>query len=223
MQEPVSKKPETSTNGTRGRGRPRSERSHQAIIDATNQLLEERGFDNLTMDEVAERAGVSKATIYRRWPSKGTLAFDAFAAEFLARQPMPDTGSLKGDLTSRLRSWVRIVNGTATGRTLKALLSEAQRDDELAVVWREHFTKPVRAEAKLLVERAKARGEISQRTDADVLLDLVYGPLYHRLLQLSLAAQQPVRRGGRVDRPCRHSARDEGLRVTSHANSRPPR
>ena len=84
------------------------------------------------MDEIAQRAGVSKATIYRRWPSKGTLAFEAFAADFLARQLKPDTGSLKEDLTKRLRGWVRMVNGTVTGRTLKSLLAEVQRDDELA-------------------------------------------------------------------------------------------
>jgi AcrR family transcriptional regulator len=135
------------------------------------------------MDEIADRAGVSKATIYRRWPSKGTLVFEAFAADFLARQTGPDTGSLKGDLTTRLRTWVRIVNGTVTGRTLKALLAEIQRDEGLAVIWRDHFAGPVREESKNLVKRAVARGEISQRTDPDLLLDLLYGPMYHRLLQ----------------------------------------
>jgi AcrR family transcriptional regulator len=174
---------ETSENGPRGPGRPRSEQSHQAIIGATNELLAERGFADLTMDEIAERAGVSKATIYRRWPSKGTLVFEAFSADFLARQPAPDTGSLKGDLTTRLRTWVRIVNGTVTGRTLKALLAEIQRDEGLAVIWRDHFAGPVREESKNLVKRAVARGEISQRTDPDLLLDLLYGPMYHRLLQ----------------------------------------
>jgi AcrR family transcriptional regulator len=183
MQDLMPEITETSENGPRGPGRPRSEQSHQAIIGATNELLAERGFADLTMDEIAERAGVSKATIYRRWPSKGTLVFEAFSADFLARQPAPDTGSLKGDLTTRLRTWVRIVNGTVTGRTLKALLAEIQRDEGLAVIWRDHFAGPVREESKNLVKRAVARGEISQRTDPDLLLDLLYGPMYHRLLQ----------------------------------------
>ncbi len=183
MQEAMPEKSDTSENAPRGPGRPRSERSHQAIIGATNELLAERGFAELTMDEIAERAGVSKATIYRRWPSKGTLVFEAFTADYVARQPAPDTGSLKGDLTARLQTWVRIVDGTVTGRTLKALLTEAQRDEDLAIVWRDHFMKPVREESKALVQRAVARGEISQRTDPDVLLDLIYGPMYHRLLQ----------------------------------------
>jgi AcrR family transcriptional regulator len=182
----MTKNDVSSEDAPRGRGRPRSKQSHQAIIKATNELLAERGFDNVTMDEVAERAGVSKATIYRRWASKGVLVFEAFAADFLARQPQPDTGSLRRDLLLRMRSWVRIVNGTVTGRTLVSLLAEAQRDDELATLWSEHFTLPVRQESKTLVERAVARGEISQRTDPDVLLDLLYGPLYHRLLQRHL-------------------------------------
>lgn len=186
MQEAVTKNDVTLEEAPRGRGRPRSEQSHQAIIKATNELLAERGFDNVTMDEVAERAGVSKATIYRRWASKGVLVFEAFAADFLAQQPQPDTGSLKEDLLIRMRRWVRIVNGTVTGRTLVSLLAEAQRDDELAALWREHFMLPVRQESKTLVERAVARGEISQRTDPDVLLDLLYGPLYHRLLERHL-------------------------------------
>jgi AcrR family transcriptional regulator len=186
MQDPTKENSKTSENGSRARGRPRSERSHQAIIDATNELLVERGFADLTMDEVAERAGVSKATIYRRWPSKGTLVFEAFSVDFLARQARTDSGSLKKDLTARLRSWVRVVNGTVTGRTLASLLAEAQRDDELAVIWRDRFIRPVREESTAIVKRAVARGELSQRTDPDVLLDLLYGPLYHRLLQKHL-------------------------------------
>src|SRR5664280_981865 len=91
------------------RGRPRSERAERAILDTTAQLLEERGFVDLTIEDVALHAGVGKATIYRRWPTKGMLAFDAFRAEFLARQPLPDTGSLRGDLLAALRGWIRTV------------------------------------------------------------------------------------------------------------------
>src|SRR6202161_326668 len=105
------------------RGRPRSERSHRAILEAANEILEARGFVDLTMDEVAQRAGVSKATIYRHWPTKGTLVFEAFSADFLARQPLPDSGTLRGDLLSALRTWIRTVKGTVTGRTLVALIA----------------------------------------------------------------------------------------------------
>jgi AcrR family transcriptional regulator len=169
------------------RGRPRSERSHRAIIDATNELLKERGFVDLTIDEVALRAKVSKATIYRRWPSKGTLVFEAFSADFLNRQPLPSGGSLHADLLAALRAWIKVNNGTVTGRTLAGLIAEVQRDPELAVIWRESFVGPVRVHHRAMVDRAIERGEISADVDAEVVLDMLYGPAYHRLLQSHLA------------------------------------
>jgi len=168
------------------RGRPRSERSHRAILESANEILEERGFVDLTMDEVAQRAGVSKATIYRWWPTKGTLVFEAFSATFLARQPTPNTGSLRGDLLAALRSWIRTVKGTVTGRTLVALIAEVQRDPDLAEIWREHFVTRVRAQHCLIFDRALRRGEVSADLDSDVILDLLFGSAYHRLLQSHL-------------------------------------
>jgi AcrR family transcriptional regulator len=168
------------------RGRPRSERSHRAILDAANEILEERGFVDLTMDEVAQRGGVSKATIYRWWPTKGMLVFEAFTANFLARQPTPDTGSLRGDLLAALRSWIRTVKGTVTGRTLVGLIAEVQRDPDLAELWRERFVTRVRAQHRLIFDRALGRGEILADVDPDVMLDLLFGSAYHRLLQSHL-------------------------------------
>jgi AcrR family transcriptional regulator len=168
------------------RGRPRSERSHRAILDAANELLAERGFVDLTIDDVAQRAGVGKTTIYRRWPSKGTLVFEAFATDFLTGQPLPDTGSLRGDLLAALRAFIKVVKGTVTGRTLAGLIAEVQRDPELAEVWRERFVGRVRTQHRVMVDRAVERGEASPDTDPDVVLDLVFGAAYHRLLQSHL-------------------------------------
>jgi AcrR family transcriptional regulator len=177
---------ELSSPPSPGRGRPRSEQSQRAILESTRQLLEERGFVDLTMEEVALRASVGKATIYRRWPTKGTLVFESFAVDFLARQPLMDTGSLRGDLLGALRSWIRTVKGTVTGRTLVGLIAEVQRDPELAEVWRERFVVPVRTQHRVLIERAIARGEVPPTTDIDVTLDLLFGAAYHRLLQSHL-------------------------------------
>jgi AcrR family transcriptional regulator len=168
------------------RGRPRSERSHRAILEAATEILEERGFVDLTMDEVAQRGGVSKATIYRWWPTKGMLVFEAFTANFLARQPTPDTGSLRGDLLAALRGWIRTVKGTVTGRTLVGLIAEVQRDPDLAEIWRERFVSRVRAQHRLMIDRALGRGEVSADIDSDVILDLLFGSAYHRLLQSHL-------------------------------------
>jgi AcrR family transcriptional regulator len=180
MTEPVAPTPAP-------RGRPRSERSHRAILDAANELLAERGFVDLTIEEVAQRAGVGKTTIYRRWPGKGTLVFEAFATDFLNRQPLPDTGSLRGDLLAALRAFIRVVKGTVTGRTLVGLIAEVQRDPELAEIWREGFVGRVRNQHRVMVDRAVERGEASPDTDSDVVLDLLFGAAYHRLLQSHLA------------------------------------
>jgi AcrR family transcriptional regulator len=171
---------------TASRGRPRSTQAEQAILLATTEILEERGFAALTMEEVATRAGVGKATVYRWWSSKGTLAFDAFLARFLEGQPLPDTGSLRGDLLAALRGWIRTVKGTATGRILAGLIAEVQRDPGLADAWRMRFVGVVRDRHRQMLERAIERGEIAPECDTDVVLDLMYGSAYHRLLQSHL-------------------------------------
>lgn len=169
-----------------GRGRPRSAQSQLAILNATRQILEERGFVDLTIEEVALRASVGKATIYRRWPTKGTLVFESFMVDFLARQPIADTGTLRGDLLAALRGWIRTVKGTVTGRTLVGLIAEVQRDPELAEIWRDGFVIPVRIQHRAIIERAIKRGEIPSTTDVDITLDLLFGAAYHRLLQSHL-------------------------------------
>ncbi|HEY5023609.1 MAG TPA: TetR/AcrR family transcriptional regulator [Acidimicrobiales bacterium] len=177
------------------RGRPRSTHAEQAILKATTEILEERGFPALTMEEVATRAGVGKATVYRWWSSKGTLAFDAFLARFLESQPLPDTGSLRGDLLAALRAWIRTVKGTATGLILAGLVAEVQRDPRLADEWRERFVGVVRDHHRIMLERAIERSEIPPHCDTDVVLDLLYGSAYHRLLQSHLPLTDRFARG----------------------------
>jgi AcrR family transcriptional regulator len=135
------------------------------------------------MEEVASRAGVGKATVYRRWPSRGALALDAFMAEFRSQLTPPDTGTLRGDLVAAFRAWSRAVTKTRAGRMLAGLIAETQRDPQLAAAWQERVFEPLRAQHKQLVDRALQRGEIPPGTDADVVLDLIFGAGYHRLLQ----------------------------------------
>lgn len=163
-------------------GRPRSERTEKAILAATSQLLAESGLAAMTIEGVAERAGVGKASIYRRWPSRGALAFDATFDEYLAGQPTEDTGSLEGDLEATALDWIRAVNRSPWGRTLKELIAEVQSDPSLAGAWRERFVIPIRQQRRPIVERAIARGEIPKTSDPELIMDLLYGPLYHRYL-----------------------------------------
>lgn len=164
------------------RGRPPSQGTERAILRATTELLAERGLSDTTIEEIAARARVSKASVYRRWPSKGTLAFAAFMVDFYARQPAVDTGSLRGDLLATLRGWLRAVRQPATGRTLRGLIAEVQRDPELAAPWRDRFIGPLRERHLEVLERAIARGELTADANTGLMLDLLYGPAYHRLL-----------------------------------------
>src|SRR5690348_17982296 len=103
----------------RPRGRPRSEKAQQAILDAATALLIEHGLDAVSMDELADLAGVSKATVYRWWPSKHVLALDVLAADWSAIRPAPrDTGTLRGDLRSILRPWVRVLPSRPYGAVI---------------------------------------------------------------------------------------------------------
>jgi AcrR family transcriptional regulator len=149
---------------------------------AALELLAERGVAGMSIEEVASRAGVGKATIYRRWSSKGALALDAFLAEFKQQQPLPDTGTLRGDLRAELRAWVRAVTRTPAGRMLGDLVGEAQHDKGLAATYRERVLEPLRGQHRIMLDRAIARGEIPAGTDREVVLDLLFGAAQHRLL-----------------------------------------
>jgi AcrR family transcriptional regulator len=164
------------------RGRPRSEQADHAILRAATDLLAERGLPGMSIEEVAARAGVGKATVYRRWPTKGALALDAFLALYQGQQPEPDTGTLRGDLLAVLRGWVRAVTRTPAGPMLAGLIAAAQHDQDLAADWRDRVVAPLRARHMIMLDRAVARGEIPADTDKDVLLDLLFGAAYHRLL-----------------------------------------
>jgi AcrR family transcriptional regulator len=163
-------------------GRPRSQEADRAILRAAAEILAERGLSGMSIEEVAARAGVGKTTIYRRWTSRGTLALDAFLDEFQSQQPLPDTGTLHGDLLAALRAWIRSVTRTSAGPILAGLIAEAQRDPELAAAWRERVVEPLRAQHKIMLSRAIDRGEIPATTDQEVVLDLLFGAAYHRLL-----------------------------------------
>jgi AcrR family transcriptional regulator len=176
------------------RGRPRSRSTEKAILKAASEIVAFSGLADLTIEGVAERAGVGKASIYRRWPSKGALAFDAVLEAILATQRTPDTGSLEGDLIEVAENWVRGSNNPRGGRTVAHLIGELQSDPELAAVWPERFVHRLRGKRMPIIEHAVARGEIPPASDRDVIMDLLYGPLYHRYLNRHLPLDAPFAR-----------------------------
>ena len=165
------------------RGRPRSESSRNAILAAAGELLLERGLNSISMDEVAERAGASKATIYRWWPSKELLALDALFSQWeWADHDLPDTGSLEGDLLAFIRPWARQLAAQPYGRVMAAFINRAQNDPEFGEEYRARFVEPRREQGRAIFVRAIDRGEIPADTDVESALDFLYGPLYHRIL-----------------------------------------
>jgi AcrR family transcriptional regulator len=148
------------------------------------ELLLDQGLTAMSMDDVARRAGVSKATIYRWWPSKERLALDALAAEWASSGSTQDrdTGTLRGDLLDLFRPWIRQLNRRPYARVVAGLVAAAQTDAEFADLYRQHFVRPRRNAGRDLLVRARDRGQIAPDTDLEVALDLLYGPIYHRLL-----------------------------------------
>ncbi|MFZ1063144.1 MAG: TetR/AcrR family transcriptional regulator [Acidimicrobiales bacterium] len=169
------------------RSRSPKETAKVTILRAAGELLAERGLRQMTIEDVATRAGVGKSTIYRRWPSKGSLALDAFLQTFLATQPAVNTGTLEGDLHRALSFWVTTVDGTSTGRSLASLIAEVQLDPDLRFAWRENFLEVVRAQHRQIVAHAVSRGEIPRDSDANLIIDMLFGPAYHRLMHGHLA------------------------------------
>ncbi len=165
----------------RAPGRPRSSTADAAILAAAAAALEADGFDGLTVDGVAARAGVSKATIYRRYPSKVDLVVAA-AQQCIGDLPIPlDTGTLRGDLEAIAQRLVTLVAHTPAGRIMPMLVAEMRRNDELRVAFREYIgcRRGISIE---IAQRAKARGELRADTDVDVMVDVLAGPIFYRAL-----------------------------------------
>jgi AcrR family transcriptional regulator len=163
-------------------GRPRSERARAATLEAAGELLDERGLAALSVDAIATHAGVSKATIYRWWPSKAAVVMDAFLERTSPQMPFPDTGSTREDLRRQMRSVIRLFNDAATSRPFVALIAESQHDPVLAAALRERFIAARRAAATEAFARGIERGDLKADLDVEIAIDALYGALYYRLL-----------------------------------------
>jgi AcrR family transcriptional regulator len=150
-------------------------------LKAARELVNEIGFDAVTMEGIAARAGVGKTTIYRRWPNKASLVLDAFFEEEVPLNDFPDTGDVREDLRRQMRRFVKELNGPL-GCKISMLLGSGQFDEEMAEAFRARWIEPRRKDARMVLKRAVERGEIRKGVDPEVLLDALYGPIYFRLL-----------------------------------------
>jgi AcrR family transcriptional regulator len=162
-------------------GRPRSEESRAAVLRATSQLLREVGLRAMTTEEIASRSGASKATIYKWWPNKYAVAFDAFLSEMTAESHDPDTGSARDDLIAVVRGLLRFYTGPS-GRVFAQLVGEAQTDPEIQRELRANLVDSRRRIFRSIWERGVERGEFRADTDPDAAIDVAIGPALYRLM-----------------------------------------
>jgi AcrR family transcriptional regulator len=162
-------------------GRPRSEQSRAAVLRATSELLHEVGLRAMTTEEIATRSGASKATIYKWWTNKYAVAVDAFLSEIMAESGDPETGSAREDLRIVLRGLAHFYTG-ASGRVFAQLIGEAQFDQSIQAVLREHLVGPRRDLVRAIWDRGVARGEMRAEVDPEAAIDLMIGPVLYRHL-----------------------------------------
>ncbi len=168
-------------NEPKARGRHRSVEAEAAILKATLYLLARQPLRRVTTDAIAQRAGVSKATIYKWWPNKNMVALDAYLAGMTEQVLMPDTGSAELDFTVQLKSLTAFYT-SPLGRLFGQFLAEGQSDPEFLALFRERFLSVRRDAARVMWRRGVERGEIRDDIDSEMVLDLIYGPLVFRLL-----------------------------------------
>ena len=143
--------------------------------------MDEVAFAQVTAEAIAERAGTSKATLYRWWPNKAAVVIEAFREAIAPELPLRDTGSLRDDLTTQVRNFARVLSGRG-GRMLRSFVVAARSDPEMAVAFRSIWSDPRREEAKQMLRKKQASGQLRKTADLDLVLDVLYGPMYYRFL-----------------------------------------
>ena len=171
----------TPENSPRGPGRPRDEAARRRILKAALDLMDETAFAQVSAEAIAERAGVSKATVYRWWPNKAAVVIEAFRETVAPELPLRNTGSLRHDLVQQVRNFARMLSGRG-GRMLRSFIVAARSDPEVAAAFRSIWSDPRRWEAKQMLSEKQAGGQLRQSADLDLVLDSLYGPLYYRFL-----------------------------------------
>jgi AcrR family transcriptional regulator len=161
-------------------GRPRDARVEKAVLDATVDILSAVGFGALTVEAVASRAGVGKATIYRRWPSKEALLVATMTC-LVSELETPDTGSLRSDIAKSFADMADHINDSQAGRLLPQVVAEAASNADLAELFR-RFVDERRELGRTFAKRAVARGEVRDGVDVELLIDIISGVVFYRRL-----------------------------------------
>ncbi|MEV5742100.1 TetR/AcrR family transcriptional regulator [Microbispora rosea] len=178
----------TAQHGTAPGTKRRSETSRRAILTAAFELVGEVGYAKLSIEGIAARAGVGKQTIYRWWPSKGAVLFDAFLMRSEGEDEsaaLPDTGDLEADLKAVLRATVAELNDPRYDEPMRALNTEILHDPALGTAYAERLDGPMKELKRQRLRSAQRAGQLSGGLDLDVAIEMLWGPLLNRWLQRS--------------------------------------
>ncbi len=162
--------------------RRRNERSHQAILKAVAELLEEKGYGGVSIEAIASRAGVGKQTIYRWWSSKAAVIMEAYKVEIPHNVPIPDTGEVREDLYQILQQQFTILTTTTARSAITGLIAEAQMDSNVAQAFRQQFVATPREATRTILVRGITRGELRTDLNLELVIDAIYSPVWYRLL-----------------------------------------
>jgi AcrR family transcriptional regulator len=160
---------------------PRSLKAKDSVLCATTELLTEGGLPAATVDAISARSGVSKATIYKHWPSRTAIAAEAFGKQMAAAIPLPDTGSAAGDLAEQVRRVSDFYAGEH-GQVFAQLLAASVSDPSASPYFRQYFLDARREAIAELWQRALDRGEADPEISAGTATDVLFGPLIFRLM-----------------------------------------
>ncbi|MFJ9678114.1 TetR/AcrR family transcriptional regulator [Streptomyces sp. NPDC101194] len=158
----------------------RSERSRRATLEAALALCTEKGYGRVTIEAIAARAGVSKKTIYRWWPSKSAVMLEAFTDALVGTTPFVDTGDIAADLRANVMGAVKLLSTPPYGPAYAGILSEVHHDDALAETVRTKLIDPRFEEAVARLRRAQEQGQIPPDADLPLAVEMLYGPVYYR-------------------------------------------
>jgi AcrR family transcriptional regulator len=164
------------------RGRPRSEKTRAAIVCAARDLLAEGGMAAATMEAIAARAGCSKATIYKWWPSRAAVLLEGLFDLTRSTIEIPEGASTEEALRGHLGATLAVFREGAAGPLLRTLAGEAVSDPAVAAALREQWIAPRRIVCLGILRDAVGRGELRADTDLEAASDQLFGPLYHRLV-----------------------------------------
>lgn len=172
-------------------GRPpsTSAASHDAIIQAVYELLQTRSVYELTMEEIARHAKVGKPTIYKWWPSKAALVLDMFEERVVPQFAVQPADSAEACIRKQVAELIRLLGGFF-GKVSADIIAEGQCEPSILEEYRKRYLVNRRSMSTEILERGFATGEFTRRVDPAVLIDLLYGPIYYRLLVRHLPLDQ---------------------------------